>query len=88
MIGRIQIFENPLQAHLYLLALDRYLRWRLDDALKALLQDQASDSDAQTNAPPPDAVMEEWLALHGQDPMDLWWLVIPPDLMWSVTVGS
>ena len=41
---------------------------RLNDALKALLQDQANDSDAQTNAPPPDAVMEEWLALHGQDP--------------------
>ena len=41
---------------------------RLNDALQALLQDQANNSDAQTNSPPRDAVLEEWLALHGQDP--------------------
>ena len=43
---------------------------RLNDALKALLQDQANDSDAQTNAPPPDAVMEEWLAPITCNPFD------------------
>ena len=40
---------------------------RLNDALQALLPDQANNSDAQTNSPPRDAVLKEWLALHGQD---------------------
>jgi len=35
---------------------------RLNDALQALLQNQ-------TNSPPTDAVMEEWLTLHSQDPV-------------------
>ena len=37
---------------------------RLNDALQALLQSQTNNSDS----PPTDAVMEEWLTLHGQDP--------------------
>ena len=41
---------------------------RLNDALQALLQHQANDSDVQSDIPPRDAVLEEWLALHGQDP--------------------
>ena len=41
---------------------------RLNDALQALLQNQTNNSDCQTDSPPPDAVMEEWLTLHGQDP--------------------
>ena len=41
---------------------------RLNDALQALLQHQANDTSAQTDSPPRDAVLEEWLALHGQDP--------------------
>ena len=38
---------------------------RLNDALQALLQHQANNSDAQSDSPPRDAVLEEWLALHG-----------------------
>ena len=41
---------------------------RLNDALQALLQPQANNSDPQTDVPSRDAVLEEWLALHGQDP--------------------
>ncbi|WP_250395836.1 UvrD-helicase domain-containing protein, partial [Synechococcus sp. MU1655] len=41
---------------------------RLNDALQALLQSQTNNSDSQTDSPPTDAVMEEWLTLHGQDP--------------------
>ena len=41
---------------------------RLNDALQALLQNQTNNSDCQTDSPPTDAVMEEWLTLHGQDP--------------------
>ncbi len=41
---------------------------RLNDALQALLKHQTNNSDSQTDSPPTDAVMEEWINLHGQDP--------------------
>ncbi len=41
---------------------------RLNDALQALLQNQTNNSNSQTDSSPTDAVMEEWLILHGQDP--------------------
>ncbi len=41
---------------------------RLNDALQALLKHQTNNSDSQTDSPPTDAVMEEWITLHGQDP--------------------
>ena len=45
---------------------------RLNDALQALLQPQAqgsgSKSGSQAGSPPSDAVLEEWLSIHGQDP--------------------
>ncbi len=41
---------------------------RLNDALQALLKHQTNNSDSQTDSPPTDSVMEEWITLHGQDP--------------------
>ena len=37
---------------------------RLNDALQALLQHQANDSNPQHDSPPRAGVLEEWLALH------------------------